>query len=274
MPRTSTARSRIVLTRRGRLLRSGIVAAAVLVTGVALVLSITPFAPPENSSPAPGPSDQSPAAPSETETPSAVAEAATPTSTSTDEPDARDEEIVQSGTVGDGTWTTARPVTSAEPTSETVHTYALRVENGIGIDVEETARTIAEILGDDRGWQSTEDVHFQQISDPDQADFTISLASPPTVDQMCLPARTNGLWSCRIGEDVALNSDRWTHMTPTYDDLDEYRAYLVNHEVGHFLGHQHVPCGGDGLAAPVMLQQSIDLQGCRPNAWPTADGEA
>lgn len=38
--------------------------------------------------------------------------------------------------------------------------------------------------------------------------------------------------NCRVGDDVILNTDRWLYMTPTYDDLAEYRAYLVNHEGG------------------------------------------
>ena len=114
----------------------------------------------------------------------------------------------------------------------------------------------------------------EQVEDSEQADVTFSIASPPTVDSLCAPARTNGVWSCRIDADVVLNSDRWLHMTPTYEDLDEYRAYMVNHEVGHFLGYQHVDCGGDGQRAPVMLQQSMDLQGCSPNAWPATEGPA
>lgn len=189
----------------------------------------------------------------------------------------RHDGIVQSGTVGDGTWTIAEPATeteqAAEQTAETVHTYALRVENGTQIDAAAAAAEVAAVLADPRGWQGTDGVFFQQVSDPEQANFTISIASPPTVDELCAPARTGGVWSCRIGPDVALNSDRWLHLTPTYDDAAEYRAYLVNHEVGHYLGHQHAACGVEGLAAPVMLQQSIDLEGCRANAWPAQDGQ-
>lgn len=185
----------------------------------------------------------------------------------------RHDGIVQSDTVGDGTWTVAESAAEAEQTAETVHTYALRVENGTDIDAAEASAEVAAVLADPRGWQSTDEVFFQQVTDPEQADFTISIASPPTVDELCAPARTGGVWSCRIGPDVALNSDRWLHLTPTYDDAAEYRAYLVNHEVGHYLGHQHAACGGEGLAAPVMLQQSIDLEGCRSNAWPAHDGQ-
>lgn len=71
-----------------------------------------------------------------------------------------------------------------------------------------------------------------------------------------------------VGNRVVVNTDRWLYMTPTYDDLAEYRAYLINHEVGHYLGLGHVGCPGAGERAPVMMQQSIDLGGCVRNAWP------
>lgn len=188
--------------------------------------------------------------------------------TETGEDAGQDEEILRSGTVGDGTWTLSSAADAAPEAEGTVHTYALRVEGGLDVDAEEAAAEIAAVLADPRGWQDLEGVTFHRVAAPEEADFTISLASPPTVDELCLPARTGGLWSCRIGPDVVLNSDRWLHATPTYDDLAEYRAYLINHEVGHFLGHGHVPCSAEGELAPVMLQQSIDLQGCEPNAWP------
>ena len=50
--------------------------------------------------------------------------------------------------------------------------------------------------------------------------------------------------------------------------MRDYRHMVVNHEMGHWLGSGHQYCGGIGQPAPVMQQQSIDLQGCAFNPWP------
>jgi hypothetical protein len=51
--------------------------------------------------------------------------------------------------------------------------------------------------------------------------------------------------------------------------MDLYRAYLVNHEVGHRLGHGHSHCHGAGRPAPVMMQQSKGIGACTANPWPS-----
>lgn len=283
----------MVLTRRGRLLRTILVALAVIALLSVLVLAVrglggdsdptgsAPTTGEEGSAAGPAASDGGGAAPSD-------GGSADPSAAPTPEVEAdpADEEsvepgpglrttasgIIRSDTVGDGTWMVAPPVPAPAPAG-TVHRYALRIEGGIGIVPEEAAAEVARILADERGWRAIHDVSFEQVADPAQAEFTISLASPPTVDQLCLPARTHGIWSCRIGSEVALNSDRWIHMTPTYGEIGEYRAYMVNHEVGHYLGHGHATCPAEGVSAPVMLQQSMGLDGCRANPWPTLDGQ-
>ena len=251
----SARRRHLALTRRGRLLRTGLV----LLLALALALVVTSAVRALGRSAAPAAAD---------------ALEAERIADDPDDADHTDTEIVRTDTVGAGTWSIADPVAGADPGGRTVHTYALRVEDGIGIEPARAAEEVAGILADERGWRTTDAASFEHVADPATAEFTISIASPPLVDELCLPARTNGRWSCRVGEDVVLNSDRWLHRTPTYGDTSVYRAYMINHEVGHLLGHDHERCGGEGLAAPVMLQQSIDLGGCLPNAWPTDDGTA
>jgi hypothetical protein len=81
-------------------------------------------------------------------------------------------------------------------------------------------------------------------------------------------------YSCRAGRYVIINQDRWLGATPSWNNaggsLRDYRHMVINHETGHWLGHDHANCAGAGQPAQVMQQQSIDLQGCSFNPWPTA----
>ena len=78
------------------------------------------------------------------------------------------------------------------------------------------------------------------------------LATPQTADRLCAPLLTRGRLSCRVGENVVLNGWRWANGAAGYRSIDRYRAYLVNHEVGHALGYPHVSCPGTGAVAPVI----------------------
>lgn len=54
--------------------------------------------------------------------------------------------------------------------------------------------------------------------------------------------------------------------------LKDYRVYVINHEVGHILGKEHVkcPCKTKKCAslAPVMNQATLGNGYCRPNSSP------
>ncbi len=173
-----------------------------------------------------------------------------------------------SGLVGTGRFTTSDVVLSPARRTSTVHTFVVKVEGGVTATPNGVARQIEAILNDPRGWIGYRGASFATVADAARADFVIYLASPPTVDRKCAPLNVQSTWNCQIDGDVILNSDRWQLMTPTYRNLADYRAYMINHEVGHFLGRHHVGCPRAGALAPVMLQQSISLKGCVPNPWP------
>ena len=125
------------------------------------------------------------------------------------------------------------------------------------------------ILNDPRGWSTIIDKKFQFTS-LDRSDFEIIFATPNTVDELCAPLATNGIYSCRRENKVVLNYFRWLAGAKDFGtDLSTYRLYLVNHEVGHMLGWGHNACPAEGALAPLMMQQSKSTNGCKPYGWPT-----
>jgi predicted Zn-dependent protease len=164
-------------------------------------------------------------------------------------------------------------VTSPVAGSGPLKRFAVEIEDGIGVDGAAFSAAVRTTLADPRSWGSGGRYSFQQVGAAEvaagQYDFKVALISPGNVDAYCPGLRTNGYTSCRVGERAVINLARWATAVPHYDgDVATYRHYVVNHEVGHALGNGHVPCPGPGQVAPVMLQQTLGLDGCVKNAWP------
>lgn len=156
------------------------------------------------------------------------------------------------------------------PGPGTVRSVRVEAELGLPLDGDVLAEAVLATLNDPRGWGATDGVTFSRTAG-DDASIRVVLASPATTDRMCAPLQTEGRYSCgNAGTGVAvLNFDRWVHGAADFgDDVATYRQYLVNHEVGHVLGHGHESCPAPGAVAPVMVQQSISAEGCVPNGWP------
>ncbi|MFI6698765.1 DUF3152 domain-containing protein [Streptomyces sp. NPDC050509] len=177
---------------------------------------------------------------------------------------------------GPGTFSTAGAGTGSVGGGRIV-TYSVSVENGLKESAEAVASEVDEILADPRGWTADGATGFRRIAG-DTADFVVQLATPDTVDRVCgeYNLDTGGEVNCNVGRHVMVNLKRWRLATPAYArDIPSYRALIVNHEVGHYLGHNHETCPGAGKPAPAMMQQIKGLRGCVINAWPyAADGTA
>ena len=137
------------------------------------------------------------------------------------------------------------------------------------------AREVPRILVSRRGWQTEIGVRFVQMSRPQAArtapDIRITLASPRTTDRLCRPAQTRGQMSCFNRGRAVINAVRWETGAQTYHGRRGlYRVYVINHEVGHGLGLGHEHCRSG--RAPVMLQQTLRLEGCRAWPYPSGDG--
>lgn len=153
------------------------------------------------------------------------------------------------------------------PGAGEVKTVRVQVERGLEVDAEKFATLVMDTLNDPRSWGGDGSQTFARTEG--EATFAVTLASPATTDALCAPLETEGLWSCGQYRHAVLNHMRWVEGSGIFgDDLAGYRQYLVNHEVGHVLGHKHVSCGAPEDPAPVMVQQSGDVLSCRPNGWP------
>ncbi len=150
-----------------------------------------------------------------------------------------------------------------------VRTVRVEVEAGLDVDGEMFARTVMATLNDPRGWGADGSVSFAR-TDGD-ADLRVVLASPGTVDDLCAPLSTVGEYSCGSDGAAVINDKRWVFTTPDFADKTLYRQYVINHEVGHLLGHGHLECPGPGEVAPLMQQQTVGVAPCIANGWPFPD---
>lgn len=187
---------------------------------------------------------------------------------------------------GDGTF---RVLTGTSPVvgSGTVHRYSVEVENGMtGLDLTQFASTVQTVLSDPRSWAGHDGVALQRV-DSGPVDFHVTLVSAMTVRTLCgyeLPIET----SCFVATDpttkktinrVVIDDARWVRGDAAYiGDLAAYRTYMINHEDGHALGHEHAHACLPGGLAPAMMQQTIGLRSattgqlCQANPWPYPPG--
>ena len=156
------------------------------------------------------------------------------------------------------------------------YTYCVASRGEVG-DLTEFANMVFSTLNDPRGWPRA-GVIFQENegadpnTDPNACSMTLTLAA---ADQMTsFSTECSDEYSCRVGNDVVINVDRWNNATEGWlnagGTVERYRTMVINHEVGHRLGHldNELTCPAVNQPAPLMQQQSMDLLGCVPNEWP------
>jgi hypothetical protein len=195
-------------------------------------------------------------------------------------------------TKGAGTFAVDPGSTEILGTGTTLVKYRIELENGIAWGANPVwtpasfAATVHTVLSDPRSWirsaefpvtdaaegMTNQSWSFQQVSGSDYT-VRIRLATPTTVDKLCgsVGLSTQGQYSCRYGSTILINLRRWLKGAPGFDiSLTGYRNMVINHEMGHLLGFDHMLCPGAGQPAPVMQTQTISLGGCVPNAFPFA----
>ncbi|MEB8336357.1 DUF3152 domain-containing protein [Streptomyces endophyticus] len=175
----------------------------------------------------------------------------------------------------------AVPGADKAPGSGQKFRYRVDVEKGLGLDGSLFAQAVQKTLNDKRSWAHDSARTFERVSSG-KPDFVITLASPGTTADWCAKSgldTTEDNVSCDSAatDRVMINAYRWAQGSKTYDDvlgdtaIHPYRQMLINHEVGHRLGFNHVSCSQNGSLAPVMQQQTKFLTSggitCKPNPW-------
>lgn len=135
--------------------------------------------------------------------------------------------------------------------------YHTIVDSDVNYDAKKFAEEVAIYLADPDGW-----AQFHTFV-PGKGK-TIRLSSPNTLKHEGCEDPT---LSCAVmgGTMIWLNADRWVHgASASKLPLERYRQYMVTHEMGHSLGHDHIKCPGSG-PAPLMMQQTLGIGKCTPN---------
>lgn len=138
--------------------------------------------------------------------------------------------------------------------------YRTQVDSDVDYDTERFRKEVMIYLADPDGWSQL----YRFVYTPKGPAKVIRLSSPQTLK---VEGCKNDSLSCATlnGSEIWLNAGRWIHgALPSRLSLDDYRQYMVSHEIGHSLGYEHVKCPGYG-PAPVMLQQTLGIGNCTPN---------
>jgi hypothetical protein len=135
--------------------------------------------------------------------------------------------------------------------------YMTKVDTDVNYDAKKFADEVAIYLADPDGWAQQNEFVLGEGK-------LIRLCNPKTIKQVgCGDPKL----SCATlgGNEIWLNSERWMKGAAASKlPLERYRQYMVTHEMGHSLGHEHVKCPESG-PAPLMMQQTLGIGKCTPN---------
>lgn len=115
------------------------------------------------------------------------------------------------------------------------------------------------VINDDRSWGPK----WLPTESTAKADWTVSMESnigPLSLTYMAVQPRH-----------TSFNLKNWTLVPKPLQGLysvKDYRTYVINHELGHVLGHDHASLSEPTLEAPIMIQQTKGLKGFSKNIWP------
>lgn len=211
--------------------------------------------------------------------------------------------------VGEGTFSVASGVD--EPDGQgSVRWVKVEIEDGLPLTPDALGVYVMSVLNDERGWGGTGRMVFARTDGA--AEFRIVFASPLTAERLCprpheaagddtespitapdsspspslspeasltaspspsssFPAEP----SCAAQGMIVVNAYRWADGLSSFgEDRVSARAYLLNHFLGHALGHGDEFCTveeaeeAEEERASVMVDHEFDISPCLPWPWP------
>lgn len=150
------------------------------------------------------------------------------------------------------------------------------IDDKTGKKLNNFTNKVREILKHPKGWN----INFKYIPNSDtntQLYTVISLTPNEVIEQVCGINEDIPLSCAYVGNSsnyeyvkpVHINQYRWKNGSKQSKmSLNDYRHYVINHEIGHTLGFLHEP-PRKGCKCPVMHQQTKYVEPGLPNPFPT-----
>lgn len=157
--------------------------------------------------------------------------------------------------------TTATPnlASAAAVLPRQTYNYCLRPDEGA--EAEALRTRAAAVLGSG-GWTLGGRLRFVPASS--NCDFTVGVV--PADDMATVNVACTARTTCQVGSQLAVSAGAWAAAPAGWKgNLDEYRSELIQHEVGHWLGFDHVSCLSTDAPKPILQAPTVVLAGCSPN---------
>lgn len=144
--------------------------------------------------------------------------------------------------------------------------YDIWIDPKLGMKERRVKEKIEKVLKDKRGWSK---FGYKFTLRDNMIDFMIMIVRNDEIKRIC---NFDGLSCADTSEmKIYLNYENWKKgVKRSKLSLEDYRTYMICHEVGHILGKGHLMTDicKNGEKCPVMVQQTKGIGKCKANCWP------